>query len=109
MYTCFKKFRGGEEPKQGLFQFLVKAPFILGWYVVKEVTSVPRQVILDSCAWSERFRTFRDIKDWKFLLSNGVCAVNVVQELGPITRKRIHYLDGKCWNFNPPQADTYDK
>jgi len=63
MYTVLKKLKGGGEPKQGLFQFLLKTPFLIGWYTVRLVTSVPRQVILDSYKWSGRFQTVNDLKD----------------------------------------------
>ena len=95
MYTALKKLKGDGEPKQGLFQFLVKTPFLIGWYVVRLVTSVPRQVILDSYEWSGRFQSLNDLKNWQFLLANGVCSVNIVLELGPICYKRIYYLEGE--------------
>ena len=95
MYTVLKKLKGDKKSEQGLFQFLVKTPFIIGWYVVRLLTSIPRQVILDSYKWSGRFRTAKDLKDWQFLLANGVCTVNMVLELGPICYKRVHYLDGE--------------
>lgn len=101
MYTALKKLKVREDPKQGLFQFLIKTPFLMGWYLLRLVTSVPRQVILDSYEWSGRFRTKEDLNNWQFLLANGVCSVNMVLELGPVWYKRIHYLEGKRWNFNP--------
>ena len=75
MYTALKKLKVREDPKQGLFQFLIKTLFLMGWYLLRLVTSIPRQVILDSYEWSGRFRTKEDLNNWQFLLANGLCTL----------------------------------
>jgi hypothetical protein len=105
MYNILKRLTTGQ-PKQSVLQLIVKLPFIIGWYILRIITSVPRQIVIDSYSWSQRFDSWSDVTNWQCNLANGVTAVNIVSELGPLTFKRIYCTKATLWNFNPHKTKS---
>lgn len=101
MYTLLRKIKTNDG-KSNPLRVLIRLPFIVGWYILRLLTSIPRSVVLDSYAWSKRFKSGSDLLRWESLISNGILFILVLDEIKPLYRKRIYYSSDNLWNFNPP-------
>lgn len=87
------------------YRLILKLPVLILWYLLRTITSIPRQVILDSYSWSQRFQTLNDYYCWQECIVHGVINVTLISELGPITNKRIYVTETTYWNFNPANIE----
>ena len=107
MYTLLMRIKPRLRPPQENWPGkITKTLFILIWYTLRTLTSLPRQVILDSYHWSGRFSDWGDILEWKLRIANGVTWGAICFEMGPLQRRRIYRKDNNLWNFNPSKIKT---